>query len=92
MNPLDDILARWLLLLGMVDARKQKVYDEIYRELEDLAMKDEHLLEAFNVWQDLSMSDEEVIAYQSRLKYLLDEEAKYDHAKHEGKKRSALVI
>lgn len=84
LNPLDDILARWLLLLGMVDARKQKVYDEIYRELEDLAMKDEHLLEAFNVWQDLSMSDDDVIAYQSRLKYLLDEEAKYDHARHEG--------
>lgn len=29
LNPLDDILVRWLLLLGMVDARKQKVYDDI---------------------------------------------------------------
>lgn len=84
LNPLDDILARWLLLLGMVDARKKKVYDEIYRELEELAMKDEHLLDAFNVWEELSQSPEYVLAYQSRLKYILDEEAKYDHAKHEG--------
>lgn len=86
LNPLDDILARWLLLLGMVDARKKKVYDGIYRELEELAMKDELLLEAFNVWEELSQSSEERIAYQSRLKYILDEEAKYDHARHEGRK------
>ena len=26
-NPLDDVLVRWLLLLGMVDARKQRVYE-----------------------------------------------------------------
>ena len=31
LNPLDDILVRWLLLLGMVDARKPKVYDDIIK-------------------------------------------------------------
>ncbi|WP_374967334.1 Rpn family recombination-promoting nuclease/putative transposase [Lysinibacillus sp. RS5] len=82
LKPLDDILARWLLLLGMVDARKKKVYEKIYHELEELAMKDEHLLQAFNVWEELSLSQEDVIAYQSRLKYILDEEAKLDYAKH----------
>lgn len=92
LNPLDDILARWLLLLGMVDARKQKVYDEIYQELEELAMKDEHLLEAFNVWEELSQSPDSVTAYQSRLKYILDEEAKYDHAKHEGEEKKTREV
>lgn len=32
LNPLDDILARWLMLLGMVDARKAKVYEEIIKD------------------------------------------------------------
>ena len=82
LKPLDDILARWLLLLGMVDARKKKVYKKIYREMEELAMKDEHLLQAFNVWEELSLSQEDVIAYQSRLKYILDEEAKLEDVKH----------
>lgn len=90
LNPLADILARWLLLLGMVDARKNKVYDEIYKELEELAMKDEHLLEAFDVWQELSQSPEERMAYISRLKYILDEEAKYDYARDEGGNQKVL--
>ncbi|MGA3602361.1 hypothetical protein [Lysinibacillus agricola] len=37
---------------------------------------------AINVWRELNLSQEEVIAYQSRLKYILDEEAKLDYAKH----------
>ncbi|MEX3746856.1 hypothetical protein [Lysinibacillus xylanilyticus] len=70
------------MLLGMVDARKKKVYEKIYHELEELAIKDEHLLQAFNVWEELSLSQEDVIAYQSRLKYILDEEAKLEDVKH----------
>jgi len=66
----------------MVDARKKKVYHSIYCELEELAMKDEHLLQAFNVWEELSLSQEDIIAYQSRLKYILDEEAKLEDVKH----------
>ena len=82
LHPLDDILARWLLLLGMVDAKRKKVYDDIYKELEELAMEDNNLLEAFNVWEELSQTPETIIAYQSRLKYILDEEAKLDDAKY----------
>ena len=37
---------------------------------------------AVNFWRELNLSQEEVIAYQSRLKYILDEEAKLDYAKH----------
>lgn len=78
LNPLDDILARWLLLLGMVDVRKEKVYDDIYQELEALAMKDENLLKAFTAWESLSQTPETIIAYNSRLKAILDEEARLD--------------
>ena len=83
-NPLDDVLVRWLLLLGMVDARKQRVYDEIYEELEELAMKDERLLEAFTAWEELSQTLETIIAYQSRLKAILDEEARLDDVPEKG--------
>ena len=84
-NVLEDILVRWLLLLGMVDARKHKVYEEIYKELEELAMKDDRLIEAFTAWEELSKTQEEVIAYHSRLKVLIDEEAKLDYAEHKGR-------
>ncbi|WP_264879250.1 Rpn family recombination-promoting nuclease/putative transposase [Sporosarcina sp. NCCP-2378] len=87
LDPWNNLLARWLLLLGMVDARKKKVYNEIYKELEELAMRDEQLQEAFTVWQDLSQSPEEFLAYQSRLKYILDEEAKFDDVKHMAEKK-----
>lgn len=78
LNPFDDILARWLLLLVMVDVRKEKVYDDIYQELEALAMKDENLLKAFTAWESLSQTPETIIAYNSRLKAILDEEARLD--------------
>ncbi|MEK4426033.1 hypothetical protein [Solibacillus sp. FSL K6-1523] len=54
LDPLNDILARWLLLLGMVDALKEKVYVDIYKELEELVMKDENLQEALTVWENMS--------------------------------------
>lgn len=77
-----NVLDRWLMLLGMVDGRKAKVYEEIYLELEELAMKDEELFNAMNVWQDLSQSPEDYYAYQSRLKYILDEAAKLEDTKY----------
>lgn len=95
LDPFDDILVRWLLLLGMVDAKRQKVYDEIYKELEGLAMKDERLVDAFDAWEELSQTPETIIAYQSRLKVIIDEEAKIDYAtfkgREEGKKEVVLT-
>lgn len=87
LDPLDDVLARWLLLLGMVDARKKKVYSEIYQRLEELAMDDKNLQDAFGVWQDLSRSWEEKLAYESRLKYIMDEGAKLDDARYFAEKK-----
>ena len=75
LNPWDDLLARWLLLLGIVDRRKGKIYDDIFKELEEIAMKDETLRTAFQSWETLSGTQEEVLAYEARLKRVLDEEA-----------------
>jgi len=50
------------MLLGIVDARKHKVYDDIYQELEELAMKDESLRQAFDAWEEMSQSQDERIA------------------------------
>ena len=75
LDPWNDVLARWLLLLGAVDRRSNKIYDDIYRELEAIAMEDPVLLQAFQSWQELSSTKEQVLEYESRLKQLLDEEA-----------------
>lgn len=90
LDPLDNILVRWLLLLGMVDARKQRVYNDIYKELEVLALTDERLRDAFNAWEELSQTPDSIIAYESRLKTIIDEEAKIDYAKHKGKEEKTV--
>lgn len=75
LDPWNDLLARWLLLLGIVDHRNGEVYEDIYKELEEIAMKDETLKNAFQGWDALSATQEEVLAYEARLKEVLDEEA-----------------
>lgn len=47
-------------------------------------MKDERLIEAFNAWEELSQTPDTIIAYQSRLKTIIDEEAKLDYAEYKG--------
>lgn len=74
LNPWSDLLARWLLMLGMVDQRNKKVYDEIYHELEAIAVNDKTLRDAFHNWEELSMTQEQRLAYESRLKVILDQE------------------
>jgi len=75
LDPQNDVLARWLLMLGMVDRRNGKVYEDIYKELEVIAMKDETLHEAFENWEALSGTAEQMIAYEGRMKRIFDEEA-----------------
>src|SRR5699024_5381888 len=48
---------------------------DIYKELEEIAMKDETLKEAFRGWEDLSLTQEKSLAYEARLKRILVEEA-----------------
>lgn len=75
LDPWNDVLARWLLLLGIVDRRNGAVYNDIFKELEEIALKDEHLKDAFQNWEVLSATQEEIIAYEARLKHVLDAEA-----------------
>lgn len=75
LDPWNDLLARWLLLLGMVDRRKGKVYEDIFKELEEIAMKDETLKEAFQCWEALSGTMEQRIAYEGRMKRIFDEQS-----------------
>lgn len=71
----------------MVDARKQKVYDDIYQELEVLAMKDNKLHHTFRECKEFSPKENESIsAYESQLKYMIDKEAKIADAKYHGKR------
>lgn len=86
LDPWHDILARWLLLLGIVDGRNKTYYEEIYKELEEIAVTDEKLQQAFQRWKTLSMSQEEVLAYEYRMKQILDAEsieAEYELRKQE---------
>ncbi|WP_245183472.1 Rpn family recombination-promoting nuclease/putative transposase [Lentibacillus salicampi] len=75
LDPWNDLLVRWLMLLGMIDSRNDEVYDEIYRELEAIAMSDDQLRDAFENWEELSMTQDQRLAYQSRLKQIMDEES-----------------
>ncbi|GAA0447776.1 hypothetical protein GCM10008983_27320 [Lentibacillus halophilus] len=75
LDPWNSVLARWLLLLGMVDHRNGKIYDDIYHELEEIALTDESLRETFHNWEELSSTQEQRLKYDSRLKQIMDEEA-----------------
>ncbi len=75
-------LDRWLLLLGMVDDSKKIVRQDIYNALEDIAMTDENIRKAFQAWQEISQDPETILAYQSRVKYMLDEAANIEDAKY----------
>src|SRR5699024_10389417 len=86
LDPRNDVLARWLLMLGMVDHRNSEIYDDIYLELEGISMSDESLREDFQNWEELSMTQEQRLAYESRLKHILDEEAYRSSMERKAKK------
>ncbi|GAB0169427.1 hypothetical protein LSPCS325_28640 [Lysinibacillus sp. CTST325] len=47
-----------------------------------MKINNEKVDKAIAVWEELSLSQEEVIAYLSRLKYILDEAAKLEDVKY----------
>ncbi|GAB3802975.1 Rpn family recombination-promoting nuclease/putative transposase [Virgibacillus kimchii] len=75
LDPWNNALAKWLLLLGMVDSRNGKVYEDIYQELEEIALEDESLRDVFQNWEELSMEQEQRQYYDARLRRIMDEEA-----------------
>ena len=78
----NNILVRWLLMFGMVDDGKNIVREDIYRALEEIAKTDENIRKAFQAWEEISQDPDNIIAYQSRVKYMLDEAAKIEDAKY----------
>ena len=66
-NPYDNELERWLLLLEADD------HEEIRKELEAIAMKDPVMKRAFEEWEDLSRDERKWVEYESRRKAILDE-------------------
>ncbi|PID16988.1 transposase [Sporosarcina sp. P34] len=81
LDPWNDVLVRWLLLLSIVDQRKQHIYEDIYKELEAIAVTDKHLQEAFTSWNEMSLDSDGRVAYEVRLKQVLDQEAAVNEAK-----------
>ena len=69
-------------MFGMVDDGKNIVREDIYRALEEIAKTDENIRKAFQAWEEISQDPDNIIAYQSRVKYMLDEAAKIEDAKY----------
>ena len=68
-NPHEDRLVRWLLLLEADDD------EEIRNELEAIGMSDPVMKEAFEKWEDISRDPHALAEYHSRRMALLDEAA-----------------
>src|SRR5690625_7560769 len=75
LDPWNDVLARWLLMLGMIDRRNGAVYEDIYKKMEVIDVKDERLHSAFKKWEEIILSREQRFAYESRLKRVRDEQS-----------------
>ena len=80
-NPWEDSFVRWLLLLPANE-------DEyLTQTLEDIAMNQDPILQkAINKWEHMSQDSSFRQAYEAREKALMDEAAKFAHARNEGKK------
>jgi len=77
-NPHENALVRWLLLLEADD------HEEIRKELEAIAMKDPVMKQAFHEWEDMSRDMKKWVEYESRRKAILDEMAAVIEARDRG--------
>ncbi|MED1689782.1 Rpn family recombination-promoting nuclease/putative transposase [Brevibacillus agri] len=92
-NPQDNELERWLLLLEADD------HEEIRKELEAIAMRDPVMKRAFDEWEDLSRDEKKWVEYESRRKAILDEmavvreaEIRQQKAREEGLLEGKLLV
>lgn len=92
-NPHDNELERWLLLLEADD------HEEIRKELEAIAMRDPVMKRAFDEWEDLSRDEKKWVEYESRRKAILDEmavvreaEIRQQKAREEGLLEGKLLV
>ncbi|PEN44523.1 ATPase [Bacillus toyonensis] len=80
-NPWEDSFVRWLLLLPANED------EHLTQTLEDIAMNQDPILQkAMNNWERMSQDSSFRQAYEAREKALMDEAAKFAHARNEGKK------
>ncbi len=80
-NPWEDSFVRWLLLLPANED------EQLIQTLEDIAMNQDPILQkAMNKWERMSQDSSFRQAYEAREKALMDEAAKFAHARNEGKK------
>ncbi|AEV17767.1 hypothetical protein GTCCBUS3UF5_4430 [Geobacillus thermoleovorans CCB_US3_UF5] len=75
----------WLTMLSAVDGRTKKMDEEMFRELEGIAMTEQDILEALEEWQNLSVDPENRYAYEMRLKWLLDQLSNIRGSREEGR-------
>ncbi|PFY28775.1 ATPase [Bacillus toyonensis] len=81
LNPWEDSFVRWLLLLPANED------EHLTQTLEDIAMNQDPILQkAMNKWERMSQDSSFRQAYEAREKALMDEAAKFAHARNEGKK------
>src|SRR5690625_974543 len=83
LDPWNDVLARWLLMLGMIERRNGAVYEDSYKNMEMIAKKQNTIHYAYKKWEEISLTREQRFAYESSLKRVLEEES----AKREAKLR-----
>lgn len=80
-NPWEDSFVRWLLLLPANED------EQLAQTLEDIAMNQDPILQkAMDKWERMSQDSSFRQAYEAREKALMDEAAKFAHARNEGKK------
>ncbi|MFD3449459.1 Rpn family recombination-promoting nuclease/putative transposase [Microbacteriaceae bacterium 4G12] len=78
-NPWDDSFVRWLLLLPANED------EHLTQTLEDIAMNQDPILQkAINKWERLSQDSSFRKEYEAREKALIDEAAKFAHARKKG--------
>ncbi len=81
-DPKEDRLVRWLLLLGSSDN------EELTKILEEIAMQEDQMLnKAFKEWDRVSQDPEMLLAYEARHKALLDEQSALKRAERKGKEK-----
>ncbi|GGP14147.1 Rpn family recombination-promoting nuclease/putative transposase [Oceanobacillus neutriphilus] len=89
LNPEENHLARWLLLLAAVDDNKNYFHLDIYRELEKIAKTDKDLEEAMKAWRNISRAGEEKLASKDLRKQILEQQLLQEIGILEQKRKTA---
>ncbi len=82
-----EAIARMSMANDVVRCRwtNEKMDEEMFRELEGIAMTERDILEALEEWQNLSVDPENRYVYEMRLKWLLDQLSNIRGSREEGR-------